>query len=163
MARILPILAMVLVAVGLALSLSHALELPGKLRLGKDAYLSTQAIYYPGFTVGGAFEPLAILATLALAFVTPYGDAAFGLVLVALAALVIAHAIYWVLIHPINKVWLRDRELEGAGRSFFSVGGKGPISTEDWTVLRDRWEYSHVARAGLTLVSLAALAGAVVC
>jgi hypothetical protein len=43
MALVLPVLAIVLVAVSLALSLAHALELPGKLRLSKDAYLTTQS------------------------------------------------------------------------------------------------------------------------
>jgi hypothetical protein len=42
-----------LAAVTMALSLAHALELPGKLRLGKEQYLAVQPIYYPGFTIGG--------------------------------------------------------------------------------------------------------------
>jgi hypothetical protein len=35
-----------LAAVTMALSLAHALELPGKLRLGKEQYLAVQPIYY---------------------------------------------------------------------------------------------------------------------
>jgi hypothetical protein len=42
-----------LVSIAMALSLAHALELPGKLRLDKEAYLTVQPIYYPGFTIGG--------------------------------------------------------------------------------------------------------------
>jgi len=42
-----------LVAVAMALALSHALELPGKMRLDKQTYLAMQPIYYPGFTIGG--------------------------------------------------------------------------------------------------------------
>lgn len=55
-----------LVAVAAALpliKLTHALELPGKMRLDKDAYLATQPIYHSGFTsarrvtvVGGVGE-----------------------------------------------------------------------------------------------------------
>jgi hypothetical protein len=30
-------------------------------------------------------------------------------------------------------------------------------STADWTKLRDRWEYSHVARAGLAFLSFITL------
>jgi hypothetical protein len=52
-----------LVAVAMALPLSHALELPGKMRLSKDQYLGMQPIYYPGFTIGGIAEPLGLLAT----------------------------------------------------------------------------------------------------
>ena len=66
MLRLLQIVALMLVAVAMALSLAHALELPGKMRLGKDAYLSVQTIYYPGFTIGGIAEPLGILVLIAL-------------------------------------------------------------------------------------------------
>jgi hypothetical protein len=62
----------------MALSLAHALELPGKMRLGKDAYLSVQTIYYPGFTIGGIAEPLGILALIALLVFVPLGAAASG-------------------------------------------------------------------------------------
>jgi hypothetical protein len=40
----------------MALSLAHALEVPGKLRLNKEQYLAVQTIYYPGFTLGGIAE-----------------------------------------------------------------------------------------------------------
>ncbi len=43
---------LVLVAIAMALALAHALELPGKLRLSKEEYLTVQPIYYPGFTIG---------------------------------------------------------------------------------------------------------------
>ena len=46
------------------MALTHALEFPGKMRLDKDIYLAAQTIYYPGFTIGGAAEPLNIIATL---------------------------------------------------------------------------------------------------
>lgn len=36
-----------------------------------------------------------------------------------------------------------------------------PPDLTDWTALRDRWEYSHAARAALALVSLIALVIAV--
>jgi hypothetical protein len=62
MYRSLQVAAVILVAVAMALSLAHALELPGKMRLGKDTYLAVQQIYYPGFTIDGGAEPLAILA-----------------------------------------------------------------------------------------------------
>jgi hypothetical protein len=157
MVVVMQVLAIVLEAVSLALSLAHALELPGKLRLGKEAYFTTQTIYYPGFTFGGAAEPAAILAMLVLLAVTPFGSSASWLTLAAFLASASAHGIYWALIHPINKVWLADQNLEGAGQAFFAVGG-GAVRSDDWTRLRDRWEYSHVARAALALVSLTALA-----
>ena len=45
----LQVLTVMLAAVTMALSLAHALEFPGKLRLKKEQYLAVQPIYYPGF------------------------------------------------------------------------------------------------------------------
>jgi hypothetical protein len=50
---ILSVLALLLLAVTMGLSLAHALEFPGKLRLDEPTYRAVQAIYYPGFTIGG--------------------------------------------------------------------------------------------------------------
>lgn len=118
-----------------------------------------QAIYYPGFTIGGAGEPLAVITVFALLLFTPYGTAAFWLTAAAFLGLVLAHAIYWAVTHPTNKVWLKGQPLGSAGATFFAAGGA--TSQRDWTVLRDRWEYSHVARAVLALASLVALVAAV--
>ena len=46
---VLEVLAVMPAAVTMSLALSHALELPGKLRLGKDQHLALQTIYDPGF------------------------------------------------------------------------------------------------------------------
>ena len=139
--------AIVLSAVGMGLSLAHALELPGKRRLGRDAYFAVQTIYYPGFTIGGALgEPLAIVATLLTVLFTTPGSQVFWLILSALVCLLFEHVLYWLVTHPVNKVWLRGHSLGGSGATFFASGGATP-SVQSWTTLRDRWEYSHVARA----------------
>jgi hypothetical protein len=160
--QILQILSIVLVAVGVALTLAHALELPGKRRLSRDTYVAVQTIYYPGFTIGGFFGEFgAMLATLALLVLTPYASPAFWLTLGALVALLIMHGLYWVLTHPVNKFWLKHEQLGGAGATFFAVGGRSAAERSDpWTTLRDRWEYSHVARAVFAMLSLIALATA---
>jgi hypothetical protein len=153
-------LTILLAAIGMALSLAHALEFPGKRRLDRDAYLKVQAIYYPGFTIGGAFEPLAMVAAFALLLFTPLATTAFWLTLAAFAGLVLAHAIYWVITHPVNKVWLKGEKLGQAGSGFFATGSRA--AEGDWTALRDRWEWSHVVRAMLEMLSLAALVIAVI-
>lgn len=161
----LQVLTVLLVAVAMALALAHALELPGKLRLTKDAYLAMQPIYYPGFTIGGIAEPVGIVATLGLVLLAPAGSTAFWLALGALAALLAMHAAYWLLTHPVNNFWLKGFELKGAGAGFFSFdplrrnAGSQPL---DWTALRDRWEYSHVMRAGLALLALTLLVTSIV-
>jgi hypothetical protein len=48
-----------LTAIAMSLAPAHALEYPGKLRLDEQAYAAVQAIYYPGFTIGGIAEPMA--------------------------------------------------------------------------------------------------------
>jgi hypothetical protein len=69
----LQVLSVCLVAVAMSLALAHALELPGKMRLHKEAYLATQPIYYPGFTVaGGIGEAGGMVTTLILLLLTPH-------------------------------------------------------------------------------------------
>ena len=66
------ILTVLMVAIGMGLSLAHALEFPGKRRLGESAYREVQRIHYPGFTIGGLFGEfgamLALAVLLALSF-----------------------------------------------------------------------------------------------
>jgi hypothetical protein len=165
MFQVLQIITILLVAGAMSLALAHALEYPGKLRLEKDAYLATQQIYYPGFTIGGLAEGLGVVATLLLVIVTPSGSGVYWLTLGAFIAMVCMHAAYWLLTHPVNNFWLKDVELKGASRGFFAFdplgrarGGAAP----DWTELRDRWELSHIVRAGLSFLALALLVTAVV-
>jgi hypothetical protein len=155
----LQVLSTMLVAVAMATSLAHALESPGKRRLDRGTYLAVQPIYYPGFTVaGGVGDFGGLVATVVLLLATPPGTAAFWLTLVAVAGLVSMFAVYAVVTHPVNKVWLKGETLTGVGARFFAAGGAADGSgAERWTVLRDRWEYSHVARAALAAVSLLAL------
>jgi hypothetical protein len=156
----LQILAVSVVAVAMALSLAHALELPGKLRLSKEHYLAVQAIYYPGFTIAGAAEPLGLVLLFLLLVALPREDPAFWLTGGAFLALLAAHGAYWLLTHPVNNFWLKDTKLSRLGAGFFSAGPSDGGET-DWTRLRARWEYSHVARAGLAFISLVLLVSAV--
>jgi hypothetical protein len=160
----LQIVATFLTSIGWALSLAHALEMPGKLRLDRDAYVGTQSIYYPGFTIGAAFGEFgAILVTLALVIAGGTSSPAFGWNLSALVALLARHATSWIVTHPVNKFWVRGQKLGGLGAGFFGVGKRGKDiaatanTDEVWASLRDRWEYSHVARAvfaGIALICL---------
>jgi len=158
---------LLLVLIAMALSLAHALELPGKLRLPREAYMVVQPMYYPGFTLGGLVGEFGgILSTLALLIATPAGSRSFWLILAALFALLAMNAVYWLLTHPVNGFWLRGQKLDRAGAGFFKFDptGRGRTSGHprlNWTALRDRWEYSHVVRAALALAALILLAIAV--
>lgn len=154
------VLSVLLVAIAMALSLAHALELPGKLRLRREAYFAVQPIYYPGFTLAGAVgEVGGIIATLVLLALTPSGSASFWLALAALGALLAMHAVYWVVTQPVNQFWLRGERVARAGAGFFGfdpIGRRHAVGHPrlNWNALRDRWEYSHVARAALALAAL---------
>jgi hypothetical protein len=159
MYQMLQVLCLFLAAIGLALTLAHALEFPGKRRLDRATYAAVQTVYYPGFTIGGLFgEVGAIVATALLAIVTPRASPAFWPTLVALSGLITMHGLYWVLTHPVNRFWLKDQKLGRAGSGFFGVGYGSGMEQADWTEFRDRWELSHVARALCAAGSFIALA-----
>lgn len=151
MYRLLLIIAIMLAAVAMALSLAHALELPGKMRLDKDTYLAVQKIYYPGFTIGGIAEPLGIIALLVLLVLTPSASTRFWWILAALLAMVVTHAIFWFVTQPVNSFWTKDAQLTGLAAMFFSLFPADVAG--DWSKLRDIWEYSHLARSVFAMLS----------
>lgn len=141
----LQVAALLLLTVVLSLSLAHALEYPGKLRLDREHYVAVQTIYYPGFTYAGAAEPVAVIVLAALLPMIPAGSTQFGLIAAALGAAILTHVIYWWRTAPVNKFWLRDEELSPAAERFFR---RDQANTDaDWLRLRARWEHSHIMRA----------------
>ena len=64
----------------------------------------------------------------------------------------VALALVLVVVATLMIKW----EVEGVGARFFAAGWGG-LAGQDWTQLRDRWEYSHVARAVFAMVALIAL------
>jgi Domain of unknown function (DUF1772) len=156
----LQILTLTLVALAMVPAVAHAAEFPGKLRLSKEAYFTVQQIYYPGFTIAGLAEGFSMIAALGLVIFTPRDTAAFGLALAALILLLVMHAVFWFVTQPVNKIWLQDVQLSKAGSAFFGTGGNVRESS-NWTALRDRWEYSHVARAVLVTTAFVLLVCAV--
>ena len=156
MVQVLEIVTLLLVAAAWAFALAHAAEYPGKMRLDRESYLTVQKIYYPGITIGGASEPLAILALIALLAMTPTGSAAFWLPAAALAATVATQGVFWLMTQPVNRIWMKQQQLGTAGARFFATGNAAPDA--DWRRLRDRWEFSHLIRAVLMTVALVAVA-----
>lgn len=162
----LKLLCILLVSISMALALAHALELPGKLRLEKQDYLTVQEIYYPGFTVGGFAEVLGVFALMALLYFIPKDSPAFKWILASFFALVALHATYWILTHPTNKFWLQNQDLKGTSAVFFESGsapaekGQG-MDGNLWKRYRNRWEASHVIRAVFGVGSLMFLASAI--
>ena len=153
---ILQIVTVLVLCIAMTMSLAHALEFPGKLRLSKDDYFIIQQIYYPGFTFGGAAEPVAIALLVVLLLVVPPATPGFWLTAFALLATAALHATYWLVTHPVNRAWVKNLDMGGLGTEFFGTGSASRRELT-WIELRDRWEYSHLLRALLAFAALAAM------
>src|SRR5688572_23484333 len=113
---VLSALTLLLIAVTMGLALAHALEFPGKLRLNEQTYRAVQAIYYPGFTIGGLIGEFgALVAVTVLLFLIPPGSEYFWWTVATLALLVLGHLTYWVVTHPVNSAWLGQTKVSGPG------------------------------------------------
>jgi hypothetical protein len=163
---LLEVTTVLLVALVMAPALAHVLEFPGKMRLGREAYFATQSIYYPGFTIAGIAEPLAIVAALVFLLMLPGGSTPFWWGLVALLALAAMHLVFWTVTQPVNRFWVARLRLTGAAQQFFmpnqSPATRDAGELDQWEHLRDRWEHSHIARAVLSAIALISMTVAVV-
>jgi hypothetical protein len=129
----------VFVALALAPSLAHLLELPHKIRMSRDAYFTVQQIYR-GWSLLGIVIFLALAATLLLTIVSRGNRRAFLWALVAFVAVAATQGVFWAFTFPTNR-----------------ATDNWTSRPADWEALRTRWEYSHAAGAGLNLVALAAV------
>jgi hypothetical protein len=139
MAKVLYFLAIMLTAIALGAGLAHLFELPNKIGLDAQDYLTVQR-NYDNWWIVGLVVPLAFLAVLALTIALRGTGAPFVLALIALVVLVAELATFWGFTAPVNR------------------------ATENWTTLpanweslRARWEYSHAVRAILYVLALGAL------
>lgn len=137
-------LALLFAALALAPAMAHLLELPNKIGLPREAYLTVQHIYNGwallGFVVYGA-----IFSALALVVATRRRPDEFGFALTAFLSLVGTQIVFWTFTFPANR-----------------ATGTWTMLPENWMALRAQWEYSHAASAVLNLIALIALILAVV-
>jgi hypothetical protein len=142
--RIWRLLTIMLAALSMGVALCHLMEMPAKLAYDGPMWLTLlQTLYPPTFgTVGAVFEVGAVVTTLVLVFLVRHRRPAFGWTVVAALCLAAAHAAFWIWIAPVNA----------------TLGAATASSLPpDWMTLRDRWEYTHAARAILQIVGLGAL------
>lgn len=119
--------------------LAHLYELPNKMRLNWQDYLTVQQIYR-----GWALLGIVVFGSLALNFVLTVllrGDGSvFPLALIAFLCMVATQIVFWVFTFPVNQ----------ATKNWTVVPA-------DWLQLRSRWEYSHAAGAVLDVTALVSL------
>jgi hypothetical protein len=137
-------LSILLVALTLAPSAAHLLEMPNKIVLAADDYLAVQQIYHGWALLAVVVFP-AILSTAAYVMILhlqrqPYALAAFGF-----ACLLAGQAIFWMFTYPANQ-----------------ETGNWTMLPPDWMQLRAQWEYSHATGALFNLSAFVALLWAAV-
>ncbi len=127
------------VALALAPALAHLLELPNKIGLSHDDYLTVQQIYRGwallGFVVAGA-----LLSTLVLAIMVRKRPKEFALTLLAFLCIVGTQVVFWTFTFPANQ-----------------QTSNWTMLPTNWTALRTQWEYSHAASAALNLIAFVSL------
>jgi hypothetical protein len=127
-------LAIVLTALALGPGMAHVMELPNKLPMSREAYLTVQRVYR-GRNRLAVVVIGALIATLILTL-SVEGNA-FAPALIAFLAIVATQIVFWVFTFPVNRVT----------RNWTTV-------PEDWQRLRDRWEFSHAASAVLNFIAV---------
>ncbi|MGH8637272.1 MAG: DUF1772 domain-containing protein [Burkholderiales bacterium] len=132
-------LSILFVALTLAPSAAHLLELSNKISLSADDYLTVQQIYR-GWALLGVVILGAVLSTAAHLTVLRLHRQPWLLAAVGLACLLAGQAVFWTFTFPANQ-----------------ETGNWTMLPENWTHLREQWEYSHAAGALLNLSAFVVL------
>lgn len=136
-------LALLFAALALGPALAHLLELPNKIGLPREEYLTVQQIYR-GWALLGIVVFGALLSSLALAIATRGRRREFVPALVGFLCVAGTQVIFWTFTYPANQ-----------------QTANWTMLPEAWQALRTQWEYSHAASAVLNLAAFIALALAV--
>jgi hypothetical protein len=132
-------LSLVFAALALAPAMAHVLELPNKINLSREDYLTVQQIYRGwallGFVVAGA-----LLSTLALTMTVRKEQKAFMFAFIAFLCIAGTQVVFWTYTYPANQ-----------------ATNNWTMLPENWVELRRQWEYSHATSAALNLVALVTL------
>jgi len=135
------LLSIVLTALALIPAAAHVIELPNKLPMPRDEYMTVQRVYR-GWDFAGYVVAAALVVTLWLAIVSE-GEARVPAVMAFLAILG-TQVVFWGVTFPVNR---RTHDWTE--------------TPDDWERLRDRWEISHAASALLNFTALVCVAMAI--
>jgi hypothetical protein len=126
--------AVITTALALVPGMAHVLELPNKIHMRREDYLTAQRLYR-GWQFVGIAVVAALISTILLLSVSTADQQPFALV--AVVAVVATQVLFWVFTFPVNR----------RTRNWTHAPG-------DWEALRKRWEYSHASAAAFNLVAL---------
>jgi hypothetical protein len=138
---------LVLAALALGAPLAHVLEMPVRRTYDPALYVTVTHTLYRYFGIVGAmFEVGAVVAAVIWAAGLGRSRAAprsaRRWAVAGAACLALAHVLFWLLVYPVNQE--------------FAAWTPAAVPP-DWTRLRDQWEFTHAARAGLFLLGFCAL------
>ena len=133
-----------LVAISMAATWAHLLEMPAKLALSRNDYFVVQQIYR-GWAWLGIPIFSALASTSALAVVSRAERSLVIAAASAAACIVLALIVFFSFTFPANQ----------ATANWTSI-------PDNWAALRRRWEYAHAVEALLYFAALVILAGAAV-
>lgn len=136
--------ALTLLALALGAAFAHVLELPNKMRLAGDAWLTVQSHLYVGWgNILGPIELGALAACIGLMILCRADRTALICGFLAASGVALSLVIWIVFVWPSN---VTVDHMAASGLS------------EEWRLVRDRWEYGHAARAALFFLSFVSLA-----
>ena len=128
-----------LTAIAMAGGFAHLLELPRKIEMSREDYLTVQQIYR-GWALLGIAVMAALLSSVLLAFTVRDTPAEFYLTVAAAVCIAISLVVFFTFTYPVNRRTDNWTALP-----------------ENWTQLRRRWEYSHAVGAALYFLALSLL------
>ena len=142
--RVIEFLAVLLTALAVIPAGAHLFELPNKIDLPRDAYLTVQGIY-AGWAWLGLFDVAALILNVILAIKLRRQRPAVYFAWTAALCLVAFFAIFFAWTFPANQ-----------------ATANWTTMPDDWSGLRLEWEYSHAVNAAVMFVAFCSVTLAVI-
>jgi hypothetical protein len=137
--RVVQFLAVLLTALAFVPAGAHLFELPNKVDLSRDAYLTVQSIY-AGWAWFGIIDLAALVTNVALAVRLRRQRRAFSFAVAAALCFVVFFAIFFMWTFPANQ-----------------ATANWTTMPDTWSELRQGWEYSHAVNAVVMLLAFCAV------
>jgi hypothetical protein len=132
-------LSILFTAVAMAAGFAHFFELPNKIHISREDYLTVQQLYR-GWALLGIAVMGTLLSTLMLTVLVRENPRVFYLTLTATLCIALSLLVFFLFTYPANQETNNWTNLP-----------------ENWQALRRQWEYSHAVGAGLSFIALTVL------